>query len=135
MRRIELDKDAFVGVYEFNGIKYRAIFLFPSLRFYAWRLDKPGLALITTRPIEGEEKEDEGFEIEAEASGFHQDEEGYWVKPNGDSVLVFFDKKITFEGVEHVFEKYFPKEYKAFCKIRNKRTLKQLKPYNATSKN
>ena len=76
-----LDKDAFVGIHELDGIRCRIMFVFPNLKLFAWRLDEPGWAVFAL-PGAG----DEDVEIDLEASGFHQDENGYWVKPNGDSL-------------------------------------------------
>lgn len=40
-----LDKDAFVGIHELDGIRCRVMFVFPNLKLFAWRLDEPGWAV------------------------------------------------------------------------------------------
>ena len=40
-----LDKDAFVGIHELDGIRCRIMFVFPNLKLFAWRLDEPGWAV------------------------------------------------------------------------------------------
>lgn len=111
-----LDKDAFVGVHELDGIRYRIMFVFPNLKLFAWRLDEPGWAVFAATP------EDEDFEIDLEASGFHQDEKGYWVKPNGDSVVVFISGDFSFDDYDYVFKTYFTEE----CAISRKLQEEQL---------
>lgn len=106
---IYFDKDAFVGVQNIDGIECRILVVFSDLKLFAWRLDKPELMVCATTPEEGDDEEE--FDVDKEASGFHQDDEGYWVKPNGDSVVVFYDRKFSREEVDHIFEKYFPVEY------------------------
>lgn len=104
MSNIILGKDAFVGVHNIDGIECRILIVFPDLRLYAWRLDKPGLVV-----FELQEKEE--VDINPEEAGFHLNEEGYWIKPNEYSVVVFYDREFSQEEVDHVFEKYFPIEY------------------------
>lgn len=101
---IHFDKDAFVGVQKIDGIECKILFVTPSLRLFAWRLDKPELVVFGLT-----EKED--FVVNPEEAGFNLDENGCWVKPNGDSVVVFFDRDISFGEYDRLFEKYFPREY------------------------
>lgn len=101
---IYFDKDAFVGVQKIDGIECKILFVTPSLRLFAWRLDKPELVVFGLT-----EKED--FVVNPEEAGFNLDENGCWVKPNGDSVVVFFDRDISFEEFDSIFEKFFPTEY------------------------
>ena len=61
-----LDKDAFVGIHELDGIRFRIMFVFPNLKLFSWRLDEPGWAVFAL-PGAG----DEDVEIDLEASGFH----------------------------------------------------------------
>ena len=48
-----LDKDAFVGIHELDGIRCRIMFVFPNLKLFAWRLDEPGWAVFALRKISG----------------------------------------------------------------------------------
>ncbi len=109
MNKIYIDKDAFVGVHNIDGIECRILFVQPDLKLVGWWFEKQMLVVFASKPEEDDEDED--FEIDKEASGFHQDDEGYWVKPNGDSVVVFCDGKFSRGDWDHVFEKYFPVEY------------------------
>lgn len=59
--------------------------------------------------------------VNPEEAGFNLDENGCWVKPNGDSVVVFFDRDISFEEYDRLFEKYFPREYKINRKTQEER--------------
>ena len=114
-----LDKDAFVGIHELDGIRCRIMFVFPNLKLFAWRLDEPGWAVFAL-PGAG----DEDVEIDLEASGFHQDENGYWVTPNGDSVVVFINREFSFEDYDYVFKTYFAEEYAIYRKQQEETTLK-----------
>ena len=113
-----LDKDAFVGIHELDGIRFRIMFVFPNLKLFAWRLDEPGWAVFAL-PGAG----DEDVEIDLEASGFHQDENGYWVKPNGDSVVVFINREFSFEDYDYVFKTYFAEEYAIYRKQQKEQLL------------
>lgn len=105
MEKIQINKDAFVGVHNIDGIECRILIVFPDLRLYAWRLDKPELVVFGL-------KEKEEFDINPEDAGFHLDNNGIWVKPNGDSVVVFYNNlSPEIKQIDHVFEKYFPVEH------------------------
>lgn len=105
MQKIEIDKDAFVGVHNIDGIECRILIVFPDLRLYAWCLDEPELIVLGLR-------EREEFDFNPEDAGFHLDNNGIWVKPNGDSVVIFYNNlSPTPDQLDHVFEKYFPAEY------------------------
>lgn len=109
MQKIEIDKDAFVGVQNIDGIECRILIVFPDLRLYAWRLDKPELVVFGLT-------EKEEFDINPEDAGFHLDNNGIWVKPNGDSVVVFYNNPSpTLNQLEHVSERYFPGELRLIC--------------------
>lgn len=112
-----LDKDAFVGVHELDGIRCRIMFVFPNLKLFAWRLDEPGWAVFAVTP------ENEDFDIDLEASGFHQDENGYWVKPNGDSVVVFVSGDFSLDDYDYVFKTYFAEEYAIYRKQQEEQLL------------
>ena len=46
-----LDKDAFVGIHELDGIRCRIMFVFPNLKLFAWRLDEPGWAVFALQRL------------------------------------------------------------------------------------
>lgn len=108
MNKIWIDKDAFVGVHNIGGIECRILFVFPDLRLYAWRLDKPELVI-----FELQEKDE--VCINPEDAGFYLDDNGIWVKPNEYSVVVFYNNLSPKNNqIHHVFKKYFPIEYQIF---------------------
>ena len=49
---------------------------------------------------------------------------GYWVKPNGDSVVVFVSGDFSLDDYDYVFKTYFAEEYAIYRKQQEGTTLK-----------